>query len=142
MCAVLFAAMLALPAWAAEWPGHALGTPDNAYRVLHIGVFYYAAVLHDLPDEQGVKPLPDGTDWLAQLAARPELAPAAMQAEMQRIAEELNEAARFYWRNSRFNCALDYTWMTDFTPRLQQHDRRRAMRRTTARRTRRTTTTR
>lgn len=119
LCAALCAVLLALPAWSAEWPGRALGAPDNAYRVLRIGVFYYGAVLHDLPDEQGVAPLPEGTDWLAQLAALPELTPEAMQAEQQRIAGELGEAARFYWRNSRFNCAFDYTWINDFTPRLR-----------------------
>jgi hypothetical protein len=118
-CGALCVLLLSPSARAAEWPGNFLGQPDNAYRVLRIGVFYYAAVLHDIADEQGVQPLPGGADWLAQLAALPELSPEAMQAEQARIAGELNEAARFYWRNSRFNCALDYTWINDFTPRLR-----------------------
>lgn len=126
-----------------------MGQPDNAYRVLHIGVYYYAAVLHDQPDEQGNYPLPldqqaDGfnvnaigqpTDspaaeqlalqqqaaaqqWLGRMAALPELTPEAMEAEYQRVREELGRAAQFYWRNSRFNCAFDYEWIPDFEPRL------------------------
>jgi hypothetical protein len=111
--------LAALPARSAEWPQNPLGVPDTSYIRLKVGVFYYGAVLQDLPDEKGVKPLPEGTDWLAQMAALPELTPEAMQAEQARVQAELNEGARFYWRNSRFNCAIDYTWFSDFTPRLR-----------------------
>lgn len=109
----------AFPARSAEWPQNPLGKPDESYVRLKLGVFYYGAVLQDLPDEQGVKPLPEGTDWLAQMAALPELAPEAMRAEQARVQAELAESARFYWRNSRFNCAIDYTWFSGFTPRLR-----------------------
>ena len=92
-----------------------------------LGVFYYGAVLQDLPDEQGVKPLPGGRHGLARARWRqlPELAPEAMRAEQARVQAELAESARFYWRNSRFNCAFDYTWFTRLHPTPAQHDQRR-----------------
>ena len=155
--ATCFASLaLCAAASAAEWPNTPLGQPDNSYRALHIGVYYYGAVLHDLPDEQGnfPLPLPEGQSdasaagrgfdvdavgkaagakpaavtaeqqnaaqaWLALMAALPELTPEAMEGEYQRVRFELDEAARFYWRNSRFNCAFDYTWIPDFTPHLR-----------------------
>ena len=139
------------PVIAAEWPSTRLGPADTSFRTLRIGVYYYGAVLHDLPDEQGAYPLPladadqsaAGFDissignadpaaaaseqpqpataeaWLELMAALPELTPEAMEGEYQRVRFELDEAARFYWRNSRFNCALDYEWIPSFTPCLR-----------------------
>jgi len=108
------------PAAACEWPDNWLGPADSSYRVLNIGVYYHAAVLHDLPDAEGNPALPgDSADWLSELAARPELAQPQMEAELDRVRDELNRAARFYWRNSRFNCALDYDWIIDYEPRLR-----------------------
>lgn len=108
------------PGLACEWPDNWLGPPDCSYRALHIGVYYHAAVLHDLPDADGNPPFTgDPQDRLAALAARPELQPAAMQEEQNRVRGQLEDGARFYWRNSRFNCALDYDWHVDFEPRLR-----------------------
>jgi len=117
LLAIAVAATLG-PASACEWPSTWIGPSDTAYRALHIGVFYYGAVLHDMADEKGEKPLPAGKDWLSEMAKLPELTPEAMQSELARTKFEMDEAARFYWRNSRFNCAFDYEWHADFTPRL------------------------
>ncbi|MBN2082721.1 hypothetical protein JW859_11035 [bacterium] len=111
---------LAAPAWACEWPADWLGPADTSYRVLNIGVYYHAAVLHDLADAEGNPALPGSSaEWLAALATRPELAEDAMRLELARVRYEVEEAARFYWHNSRFNCALDYEWNIDFQPRLR-----------------------
>ena len=67
LCVLLACSLVPLRTVAAEWPGNWLGPADNAYRTLHIRVYYYGAVLHDLPDEKGVKPLPEGKDWLSAL---------------------------------------------------------------------------
>lgn len=142
------------PAAAAEWPANWLGNPDNSYRVLHIGVHYYAWVLDDLPDDKGVSPLPKPPgEAMAELQAaaaelnasyapdhrehvrydlwkalNPQLAEslATLEAtqpwaarEFKRLTLELGETAQFYWRNSRFNCALDFEYLQDFEPRLR-----------------------
>lgn len=120
ICGALALLLLSPGALACEWPTNWLGPADTDYRALRIGVYYHAAVLHDLADADGESPLPGGAaGWLATLAARPELTTEVMQAELNRVRFELDEAARFYWRNSRFNCALDYEWIADFEPRLR-----------------------
>jgi len=117
---VLGALCAAGPAAACEWPDNWLGPADTSYRALHIGVFYHAAVLQDLPDQEGNPALPgDAVVWLDKLAALPQLELPVMQDELARVRYELAQAARFYWRNSRFNCALDYDWIVDFEPRLR-----------------------
>lgn len=107
---------------AAGWPDNWLGPADNSYVHLRIGVFYYGAVLDDLPAEKdGPSPLPMGgrdsagrampgslDEWAAELAKLPEQSAAAKQAEFARCMAELEGNAQFYWRNSRFNCAITY----------------------------------
>lgn len=110
----------AASASAAGWPDNWLGNPDNSYMALHIGVHFYGCVLHDLPDEQGASPLPKAAaDAMTELTAMPEAALALQQQEYTLVQSQLEETARFYWRNSRFNCALEFEYMPDFTPRLR-----------------------
>jgi hypothetical protein len=83
-------------------------------------VFYYSAVLHDLPDSEGNVQLPgDPQEWLEALGALPEMTTESKAAEVERVRSEMEEAARFYWRNSRFNCAMEYDWHIDHEPRLR-----------------------
>lgn len=118
--AILFALLFCRAAVAAEWPENWLGPQDNQYRVLKIGVYYFGAVLHDFPDDEGNPPFPgSASGWVDKMAALPELDDASMQTEFERVRGELDLASEFYWRNSRFNCALDYVYHTDFTPRLR-----------------------
>lgn len=123
---VAFSIRLLTGAQAAEWPANWLGQPDNEYIVLHVPVYFYGAVLHDQPGEDGIAPLPAELggramrpeDWVAELAKLPEASPAAMQAEFERAKADLIENSRFYWRNSRFNVAFEFEWHSDYTPRL------------------------
>lgn len=122
LIALLIAVVVVLQSssFACEWPANWLGPADNTYRVLRIGVFYHAAVLHDLADAEGGPSLPgDANDWLEQLRGRPELSPDAIRTELARVRFQLNEASQFYWRNTRFNCILDYEWIVDNEPRLR-----------------------
>jgi hypothetical protein len=122
------------PSRAAGWPDNWLGPADTAYAHLHIGVFYYGAVLDDLPADPGSpSPLPlsgakpDGTplpgnakQWLQELTFLPDQTPAGHQAEFERTMAELHENAGFYWRNTRFNCALTFENIeTNFSPTLR-----------------------
>jgi hypothetical protein len=103
---------------AAHWPGNWLGPADNEYTRLKIAVFFYGAVLMDIPAADGKAVLPAPTlDVVAQLAAIPAAAEAAQRAEFERVKTQLEDDRRFYWRNSRFNVVLDHEWFTDFTPR-------------------------
>jgi hypothetical protein len=124
---VLAIAWLTLPvaAHACAWPDTWLGAPDTAYLHLRLGVYFYGAVLDDMPGEQGASHLPlggtapDGTAlpatkeaWLAQLAAMPETHEAAQQGNLNQVMAELEDARQFYWRNSRFNCAITFDLLT------------------------------
>jgi hypothetical protein len=116
--ALAFALAWCCAAQAAEWPTNWLGNPDSNYRVLRIGVFYHAAVLRDMPGEDGQPVLPgDPQAWLAKLAARPELTQTAMEEEFARVQAELMANRQFYWRNSRFNLLLDFDYNIEYTPR-------------------------
>jgi hypothetical protein len=110
---------------ACAWPDNWLGAPDTNYVHLRIGVFYYGAVLDDMPDEQGVSHMPlggtasDGSplpatkeQWLSRMAAMPETAEDAQQGNLNQVMGELEAARQFYWRNSRFNCAITLDLLT------------------------------
>lgn len=128
MLVTLFAGL----ATAAEWPTNWLGNPDNSYRLLTVGVYYHAMVLDDTADTEGNFPLKPPTSsnisaddhdalrayWLAELAARPELDAIGREQVLAQVKSELEENARFYWRNTRFNCAIDFEYIIDDTPRL------------------------
>jgi hypothetical protein len=118
------ACLFALPlfARAAAWPDDWLGPPDNHYVNLRLGVFYYGAVLDDIPDDKGASPLPlggtapDGTplpttkdEWLQRLGALQD--EGTRQADMNLVRRQLSETAQFYWRNTRFNCALTFDYV-------------------------------
>lgn len=105
---------------AAAWPDNWLGPPDNSYRSLRVKVFYYGAVIHDLPDSEGNPALPEnGTDWLISLSKKSDQTSDARNSELERVKVEMEEASRFFWRNTRFNLALDLDWEIDSDPRLR-----------------------
>lgn len=108
------------PAFAAAWPDNWLGPPDPGFVTLNIGVFYYGAVIDDFPAEDGTPTLPEGdVNWLEELQGLPGQLEAGRIAELDRIRWEMGEAARFYWRNTRFNLALDYDWHIEQQPILR-----------------------
>ncbi|MCB1219727.1 MAG: hypothetical protein H7A35_11735 [Planctomycetales bacterium] len=95
---------------AAEQPQSFVGQPDTRYRELSTKVYYYHAVINDFPDEDGNPAMPDGFDWMADLKAQGELFAEHGIWEMSDAVDQMDEGRLFYWRNSRFNCIINYDW--------------------------------
>ncbi|MCC7478917.1 hypothetical protein IT575_10720 [bacterium] len=120
-------ALLTAPAIAAEAPGNWVGPADSSYRQLNVKVFYYGCVLADQADEKGEYAVPlNGANpeavhasLLNELSASEFGRRELMEKEAERVRRQMDDCAEFYWRNSRFNCVLNYDWQLEFRPSLR-----------------------
>ncbi len=127
LLALLLPALLSAPALATEQPGNWTGPADSSYRQLNIKVFYYGCVLMDLPDEKGEYAAPlNGADLAAvhasllnELSASEAGRREFMEQEADRVRRQMDACAEFYWRNSRYNCVLNYDWALEYRPTLR-----------------------
>ncbi|MEZ5338205.1 MAG: hypothetical protein R3F46_08040 [bacterium] len=97
-------------ALAADQPLSFTGPPDTRYRELNCKVYFYHAVIQDFPDENGKPAMPEGFDWLADLQSQGEMFADTGIVEWSDAVDQMDEGRQFYWRNSRFNCIINYEW--------------------------------
>lgn len=104
---------------ATEQPDSFIGQPDSRYRELDCKVYYYHAVVMDFPDEDGSPAMPEGFDWRADLKAQGEFVAEKGKAEWNDAIGQMDAGRLFYWRNSRFNCLVNYEWQFNEEPILR-----------------------
>ncbi|MCB1217560.1 hypothetical protein KDL44_09210 [bacterium] len=97
-------------ALAADQPLSFTGPPDTRYRELNCKVYFYHAVIQDFPDENGRPAMPEGFNWLADLQSQGEMFADTGIVEWSDAVDQMDEGRQFYWRNSRFNCIINYEW--------------------------------
>jgi hypothetical protein len=100
-------------------PDSFIGQPDNRYSELDCKVYYYHAVVMDFPAEDGTPAMPEDFDWLADLDAQGELVAQKGKAEWNDAIGQMDAGRLFYWRNSRFNCLINYEWEFSEEPILR-----------------------